>query len=672
MPAMPHESLKEKLHHPWLGGSLGGALLALLGVALLHPWFPQGLAHWSYDLSQQFAGGTTVDEVVIVELQQDSFKALQQAPASYDRALHAQLVTRLKELGTRLIVFDIEFIDERPGPLAADQKLAAALRVASNVVLSADLHSDTRLGSVNRVPTPPLDVFRAAALGFGLVTAYEDEDRSVRKQHPGISRVPSLGWKAAEFTGAEVTRRAESRFEERWLNYYSSRPFRTCAVVDVLSNNLPANLSFSNKVVFIGAGKTSGYAGDEKEEVRTPWTRTGGEWALGVQVHALTYANLQRGDWFRRWPAPLEALLVAGAGMLLGLGVSRLRPFGATALALGVAAGATAFSLLLAARFNTWFPWLIIAGVQVPVALGWSYFLHSMRAYVESKVLQSSLELYLSPQQVKQILKTPALLKPGAEQKTVSILFSDIAGFSKISERMDPEDLVKLLNQYYETAIRCVHETGGTVMNLIGDAIFAIWNAPQGQDDHHARACRAALLLNQALVQFESDSRSLPLHTRVGLHTGVVCVGNIGSSKRFDYTAIGESVNLASRLEGLNKQLGTNILATRELQKSAGDQVASRLVGHFKFKGFDQVVEVHEIVGAQELDAATRAWRESFATALRCWQRRAFEEAEAAFRQTLTLRPTDGPSRFYLDLVAQMKISPPPQDWLGEIDLREK
>ena len=672
MRATPHESLKEKLHHPWVGGGVGGAFLALAGVALLIFSFGLGLAHWSYDLSQQLAGGTTVDDVVIVELQQDSFKALKQAPASYDRALHAQLITRLKELGARLIVFDIEFIDERPGQLASDQKLAAALRAAGNVVLSADLHSDTRLGSVNHTLTPPLDSLREAALGFGLATVSQDADRSVREQYPGLSETPGLGWKAAELAGAEVTRRAEARFEERWLNYYAPNPFRTCAVVDVLSNNLPANFSFSNKVVFIGAGKTAGYAGDEKEEVRTPWTRTGGAWALGVQVHALTFANLQRGDWFRRWPGLIEALLIAGAGLSLGLGVSRLRPAGATALALGVALAATAVSLLLAARFNTWFPWLIIAGVQVPVALGWSFFLHSMRAYVEAKVLQSSLELYLSPQQVKQILKTPALLKPGATQKTVSILFSDIAGFSKISERMDPDDLVKLLNQYYETAISCVHQTDGTVMNLIGDAIFAIWNAPQEQADHHERACRAALLLNEALVKFESASLSLPLRTRVGLHTGVVCVGNIGSSKRFDYTAIGESVNLASRLEGLNKQLGTNILATREIQKTAGDRLVSRLVGHFKFKGFDQVVEVHEMIGTVEIEEATRAWRQSFAAALRCFQRKSFDEAEDGFRKTLELHPADGPSQFYLERLPALKANAPASDWLGEVDLREK
>ena len=666
------EKFKNKLHHPWVGGGIGGVFLALVGIGLLFVSFGKGLEDRSYDLSFLFRSEQSVSNVVLVDLGQDSYSQLNQSREEFDRALHAQLVERLRAGGAKLAVFDILFIDQRQPKADSDRKLVAAMRAAGNVVIAAELHYNSRLRSDDFTFVPPLDLFRAAATGMGVASIDLEADLAARAHHRGLDLVPSLAWKAAELAGAEVTRHPESRTEPRWLNYYAPKPFPQFSFTQVLSNDLPADFSFRDKIVFIGSGRVSGFTGEEREQVRNPWTWHTKEFAAGMEIHALTFANLLRQDWFRRWPAPVEALLVGLTGLLLGFGVSRARPLAATGMALGAAALVAALSLLVAPRFNLWFPWLIVVGVQVPIALLWSYLIHSLRAYVESKLLHRSLELYLSPKQVKEILKRPELLKPGAAQKTVSILFSDIASFSKISERMHPDDLVKLLNDYYEAAIGCVHETDGTVMNLIGDAIFAIWNAPQEQGDHQGGACRAALLLHQALIKFESASLSLPLNTRVGLHTGIVCVGNIGSSTRFEYTAIGESVNMAARLEGLNKQLGTNILATRDIQKTVGDTLVTRLVGHFKFKGFDQVVEIHEMVGLPGSEAESLAWRQSFAAALSRYQRKAFAEAEEGFRKTLELRPTDGPSKFYLERVQQLKSAALPSDWFGEVDLREK
>jgi len=129
---------------------------------------------------------------------------------------------------------------------------------------------------------------------------------------------------------------------------------------------------------------------------------------------------------------------------------------------------------------------------------------------------------------------------------------------------------------------------------------------------------------------------------------------------------------MASRLEGLNKQLGTNILATREIQKTSESQLVTRLVGHFRFKGFDQVTEIYELIGSAASENETKPWRDSFANELSRFQRQAFAEAESGFRQTLEIRPDDGPSKFYLERVAQFRAHPPEGGWLGEIDLREK
>ncbi len=270
----------------------------------------------------------------------------------------------------------------------------------------------------------------------------------------------------------------------------------------------------------------------------------------------------------------------------------------------------------------------------------------------------------------------------GAAYLMFARLFSDIANFSKASEMLQPSDLAKLLNDYYEVAIAAVHKTDGTVMNIIGDAIFAIWNAPQEQKDHQKLACEAAVLLNQRVVQFNAGNNLVPLRTRIGLHTGIACVGNIGSTTHFDYAAIGENVNMASRLEGLNKILKTNILATREIQSALDNDVVSRRVGYFRFKGLVQINEVHELIGPAQVEAKSRAWREAFADALACLKSRQWDKAEERFRRTLKLRPKpvhaadddppDGPSDFYLKLIPEFKKNPPAPEWLGEVDLREK
>jgi adenylate cyclase len=152
----------------------------------------------------------------------------------------------------------------------------------------------------------------------------------------------------------------------------------------------------------------------------------------------------------------------------------------------------------------------------------------------------------------------------------------------------------------------------------------------------------------------------------------VMAIDRSYCSTRFDYTAVGDCINLASRLEGLNKYLGTDLLATRDIQKIVEHTLVSRLVGHFKFKGIDRVVEVHELVGSLDSAETTRAWREAFRDALYHFQRKSFADAEAGFQHTLTLRPGDGPAQFYLDKITSFSSTPPTTDWTGEIEIKEK
>jgi adenylate cyclase len=376
-----------------------------------------------------------------------------------------------------------------------------------------------------------------------------------------------------------------------------------------------------------------------------------------------------RGDWLTRLPLSVERALIAGLGLVFGFGLVRLRPVMATVVGLGGLALVVAALQVLFTRNLIWFPWLILA-VQIALALAWSILFNSVQFYVQQRLYEHTLSLYLSPKLVKKFASHPELLKPGAEEQVISIFFSDIADFTELSRNMDSATLARLMNAYFETAVsQCIHHTDGTVVKYIGDAIFSFWNAPEAQSDHAWRACAAALRFrDQKMQHFEGK----PLHTRIGLHTALARVGNFGSAERVDYTALGESVNLASRLEGLNKVLGTECVISRETREGIGDRLVTRPVGLFQLKGFGKPVEVHELVGWPEEAEKTRPWREAFAQALADYHTRQLESAQRGFRRTLELRPGDGPSEFYLARMEELKGQQLPEDWATYTIMREK
>jgi len=249
-------------------------------------------------------------------------------------------------------------------------------------------------------------------------------------------------------------------------------------------------------------------------------------------------------------------------------------------------------------------------------------------------------------------------------------MFSDIADFTSISEGMDGDELAGMMNDYFQPAVaNCIHKTEGTVVKYIGDAIFALWNAPEVQLDHADRACEAALYFRDLSKQ---PVRGHRLHTRIGLHTGVANVGNFGSEDRVDYTAIGESVNLASRMEGLNKYLGTDCLISGATREHIGDRFVTRRLGMFQLKGFEGLVEVNELVSFKEQAELTQAWREAWREALQNFEQRNIVFAELGFRRVLELKPDDGPAKFYLKRIEEMAAQELPDTWATHSILKDK
>src|SRR5665213_3832189 len=681
---MPKETLKpgdNLAHKAWdsFGGGTVGALLAIVaGASLLYLKFGLGLIHLSYDLPYAIRPVIQPQEAAIVYLDDDSHKILNQPyNAPWDRSLHARLLNRLTADGAKAVVFDIVFSDASNPQ--ADEALANAIRTNGKVVLAADNVPSGygREGVEAKQIVPPYDPFLDAAAGIGSDEMNADDDLVIRRQVP-MSRddqIPTMSWAVAQVAGASITTNANKQYVSRWLNYYG--PATTIpnvsfysAISTNVSDAVPSGF-FSNKVVFVGAHLLTKFSGERKDEYPTPYSRWVKDYPFmpGTEIQATAFLNLLRRDWLNRLSTDAELSIIIGCGMFFGFGFTRFRPFPATGISILLAALVAILAYLSFVHLHTWFPWLLLE-VQIFVALAWSVVFNSIRLYVQNKLYEASLALYLSPKLVKKFSNNRELLKPGAKKEMLTILYTDIAGFTSISEGMDSDDLAHHMNLYFETAVaQCIHHTDGTIVKYIGDAIFAFWNAPDLQNNHQLRACEAALQFHNLPPQYMNGQL---LITRIGLHTGVANVGNFGSTARVDYTALGENINLASRMEGLNKYLGTTVLLTGETQAGMSDKFTMRFLGNFQLKGFEKSVGVFELMGALDKAAGFQPVLEAFASSLKLFQQGKFAEAETAFCKVLEIVPDDGPSKFYLKQIAELRAQPMPEDWKGEVELKEK
>lgn len=649
---------------------------ALVGVVLTAGvgWFLQtfrmgvGLRNASYDLLHKWRGEVRTDQAVVVYLDDQSHAVLKQPlNAPWSRKLHAKLVDRLANAGAKAIVFDIIFSDPNP---AEDPEFADAMGRYGRVILGAD-----------NVPAPDggVSIIRAcdelldSAADFGSVERIPDPDLIVRLHTPrGDSPIGVLSWVTAQTAECDIASVPGAEEERRWLNYYG-RPnvIPSLSYHEVLDAAPEADLGVSNKVVYVGAKIITKFAGDRKDEFPSPFSSFDKVpvFMAGVEIQATEFLNLARQDWIRRLSFGGEELLVLLCSLLFGAGLVFLPPLRATLAAVFGLALLIGASLYVFSQNFLWIVWTVMA-VQLGLALAWSVLFNSVQLYVDKRLFEFTLGLYLSPKLVDKFSGSPDLLKPGAEKQLLTFVFSDIADFTSISEGMDGDELAAMMNEYFQPAVaECIHRTEGTVVKYIGDAIFALWNAPEPQIDHAERACEAALRFRELSKR---PVRGRSLRTRIGLHTGVANVGNFGSEDRVDYTAIGENVNLASRMEGLNKYLGTDCLISGVTKEHITDRIVTRRLGFFQLKGFEGLVEVHELVGFKEQAGESEAWREAFREALQNFEQRNVVFAELGFRKVLELKPDDGPAKFYLKRIEEMASEELPDTWATHTILKDK
>ncbi len=319
----------------------------------------------------------------------------------------------------------------------------------------------------------------------------------------------------------------------------------------------------------------------------------------GVEIQATVLDNLLRNDFIRPAPVGMAAAAILLLALLAGLGVVAADQFRQTFLAfalfipLPVAAGLAAY------RGGWWWP---VVGPEAAALLGLvaGVYFNYLTEGRQRRFIKTAFRHYLSPEVIERILKDPSSLKLGGERRELTILFSDLEGFTSISEGLDPAELTHLLNDYLSDMTDIILDEGGTLDKYEGDAIIAFWNAPLDQSDHALRAVRAALKCQARLTERRAEFKErtgAELRARLGLHTGVVVVGNMGSHRRFDYTVLGDAANLASRLEGANKVFGTYLMVSEDTWNQLNGEIAGRELGRLRVVGRRTPVRVFEPLG---------------------------------------------------------------------------
>ncbi|RJP21814.1 MAG: CHASE2 domain-containing protein [Candidatus Abyssobacteria bacterium SURF_5] len=286
------------------------------------------------------------------------------------------------------------------------------------------------------------------------------------------------------------------------------------------------------------------------------------------------------------------------------------------------------------------------------------------------RFIKSAFEHYMNPAVVEQIAKNPDMLELGGKEMELTAFFSDVAGFTTISEQLNPPQLVELLNEYLTAMTDIVLKYNGLLDKYEGDAIIAVFGAPIHYSDHAAKACFVALDMQEKLKQMREGWKSEgkpQLHARVGINSGQMVVGNMGSKTRFDYTVIGDSVNLASRLEGVNKQYSTSIMISEFTYALCKSDVHVREIDLIQVKGKAKPVSIYEVLGraSESLPPGLEEVVNHYLIGLQAYRKKAWQEAIKAFEQALAAVPDDGPSLTYLNRCREYLSAPPPPDWDG-------
>ncbi len=717
----------------WIAAALGlAASLLVVGIELTRALEP--LEAVVTDLLMRLRGPRPADQrVAIVAIDPESVEALGRWPwprtcmaALIDRLAAAGATT------VALDIVNSEPTRSPPGVdlSGEDAALAAAIERAGGVVLGYFLRSRVTGGAPAAPPPPPagaasacysppaaggdpdlspwsfqvvlggpfpvtsrpeaepnLDLFEAAAAAQGFFSHEREEGVQRRYELVNAHRgryYPALALAAvAAYLGEPLSLRPyqgglpEVRIGDRpvradehgklWIDYLGGEgSFATHPAADVIAGRVPAE-ALAGKLIFVGASETG--IGDF---TATPF----GAAVPGVEVHATVADNLLNGRYLRDTAVQrglsLLALLAIGplAALLVSASERRRRYLAGSAAAIAVVLvwPAVCYAAFAAAGWHLRLVPPVLAGAMALVAA-----LRYQVGTVEKRArwIRRAFQRYVSEAVVEEMLRDPDReLALGGEEREMTVLFSDIRGFTTLAEGRPPDVVVRLLNEFFTPMTRLVLAEGGTLDKYMGDALMAFFGAPVRQADHPRRACAAALAMRAELVRLNQRWRAegrLGADQRVGigigLASGLMAVGNMGSDQVFDYTVIGDNVNLGSRVEGLNKLYGTEILVTGPTAAAAGAGFLFREIDRVRVKGKTEAVALFELLAAAPASPADLERADLFARGLAAYRGRRFNEALESFDALLAAHPADGPAEVLRARCRRYRFETPGPEW---------
>lgn len=701
----------EKLvHHKWLFSLIIAVISAFL--AFIFAWAFDNLELQSYDTRFAIRGAMEVeqDNIVIVGIDDQTFSTLN-IKWPFPRALYARAILNLAEAGARLIVVDIEFLEaSAPANSRQDVLLAGAIKRAGNVVLAGSLIKELGPNNTfNSYPEKPLQMFLDAGAKWSMINTSRDDDGFIRRymlfqQHnnqPYLSMsVQVQQMLRFGFNGIKkIVLDEDGNFilgdqripkidhNSMLINFRGpAKTFPTYSLSSIIDDE-KMNLgeddtdifeihklegTFKDKIVFIGA--TSEVLQDTKF---TPFFNYQGRTRKlpGVELHANALSTLLRGDYIKTENALVGILMVfllAGLAALTTKWLNPLKGF------VGIATLILLYFIISIYLFNHHLLWIEITGPSFAIMLSYvGNVVHTTLTERRERVrIKKSWQQYMSKDVIDAMLSSGELPTYGGERKELTILFSDIRGFTTFSEKHSADVVVKKLQEYLTDMVDVIFQYKGTLDKFVGDEIMAVFGAPYFYKEHAEKACYTALEMMKRLGHIQkkwSANNEDYFNIGIGINSGKVISGNLGASQHFDYTVIGDEVNLGARLEGANKQYGTAIIISESTYKLVKKKAKVRELDLVRVKGKKKPVRIFELRAMENLPRIEQELIvDTYTMGLNYYKQYKWYQALKEFKRVIRYFPTDGPSRVYIKRCLDFMEAPPMENWDGVYEFTTK